>query len=334
MRYLLIAALLAVGTARADDAPAVKLLSVKKIWDRGGHNAFTDLARFQGRWYCSFREGAGHVAGAGVCRVLASDDGATWEPAGLVESRDVDLRDPKLSVTPDGRLMMVGGAAAPADRKPLKDHYSFVCFSKDGMAWSSPQRVLDSWQWLWRVTWHNDRAYGVAYNWDQKSPDNQKNWTATIYQSGDGLKWNKLADVPHPNPTEGSLAFAGDELLCLLRRDGTPNSALLGRSKPPYTEWTWQDLGVFFGGPQLARAPDGSWWACGRMIDKGAAHTVLCRLHTDKGKLQPVLTLPSGGDTSYPGMIWHQGQLWISYYSSHEDRKACIYLARVQPLAP
>jgi hypothetical protein len=44
---------------------------------------------------------------------------------------------------------------------------------------------------------------------------------------------------------------------------------------------------------------------------------------------EPVFTLPSGGDTSYPGMVWHDGLLWMSYYSSHEG-KASIYLARIR----
>ena len=41
------------------------------------------------------------------------------------------------------------------------------------------------------------------------------------------------------------------------------------------------------------------------------------------------LELPSGGDCSYPGMVWHEGLLWMSYYSSHEG-KTSIYLAKVR----
>ena len=37
----------------------------------------------------------------------------------------------------------------------------------------------------------------------------------------------------------------------------------------------------------------------------------------------------SGGDTSYPGLVWHDGLLWMSYYSSHEG-KTSIYLARIR----
>lgn len=28
-------------------------------------------------------------------------------------------------------------------------------------------------------------------------------------------------------------------------------------------------------------------------------------------------------------MVWHEGVLWVGYYSSHE-RKTCIYLAKVR----
>ena len=48
------------------------------------------------------------------------------------------------------------------------------------------------------------------------------------------------------------------------------------------------------------------------------------------GRYEPALTLPSGGDTSYAGMVWHDGLLWVSYYASHEGKSA-IYLARVTP---
>src|SRR5262249_31193113 len=87
------------------------LVEVRKIWDRAAHNAFTDLVRFQGRWSCVFREGASHVSPDGAIRVLTSVDGVEWTSAALITSPTADLRDPKLSVTPDGRLMLLAGGA-------------------------------------------------------------------------------------------------------------------------------------------------------------------------------------------------------------------------------
>ena len=54
---------------------------------------------------------------------------------------------------------------------------------------------------------------------------------------------------------------------------------------------------------------------------------VLARMTKDS--YEPVLRLPSGGDCSYPGMVEHDGLLWMSYYSSHEG-KTSIYLARIE----
>ncbi|MCX7667268.1 MAG: hypothetical protein N2112_17190, partial [Gemmataceae bacterium] len=85
---------------------AVPALTVNKIWEQAPHNAFTDLVRFQGRWFCVFREGKNHVSPDGALRVLTSTDGVSWESAALITSKNSDLRDAKITVTPDGQLML------------------------------------------------------------------------------------------------------------------------------------------------------------------------------------------------------------------------------------
>jgi hypothetical protein len=44
--------------------------------------------------------------------------------------------------------------------------------------------------------------------------------------------------------------------------------------------------------------------------------------------LYPLLILRSGGDCSYPGMVYSDNLLWLSYYSAHEGEQA-IYLAKI-----
>lgn len=298
---------------------------VRKIWDEGKHNAFTDLIRFQNQWYCVFREGEDHAKGAGKIRVLRSSDGKDWQSAALLEQEGADLRDPHFALTPKGELMIVGGAAVPPTRDPVKDHFSFVSFSKNGSDWSKPERTVESWQWLWRVRWHGEHAYGVAYRSNNTPP---RSYEAILFK-GDGKKYDALTKFDVPNATEASVVFDGDTMLCLQRRDGKPNTAWLGVSKAPYKDWTWKDLGVYFGGPHLVRTPDGTWLAAGRMTTTGKPQTVLCQLDVKAGKLTPLVALPSGGDNSYAGLVWHDDELWMSYYSSHE-KKASIYLARIR----
>ena len=85
------------------------IVEVRKIWDRAPHNAFTDLVRSRDRWFCVFREGHGHVSPDGSIRVIASSDGRDWSSSALLALPGADLRDPKITQTPDGRLMIVVG---------------------------------------------------------------------------------------------------------------------------------------------------------------------------------------------------------------------------------
>ena len=78
----------------------------------------------------------------------------------------------------------------------------------------------------------------------------------------------------------------------------------------------------------MIRLPDGRLIAGVRRYDDGA-RTAIMSVDPDTGKLTELLKLPSGGDTSYPGLVWHDNLLWITYYSSHES-KTSIYLAKAR----
>jgi hypothetical protein len=304
--------------------PEPTLVGVARIWDAGAHNAFTDLIRWRGRWYCTFREGDDHVGGDGRIRVLVSDDGDDWTSAALIGEAGIDLRDPKFSVTPDDRLMIVAGGSVYEGRRFL-GRRPRVSFSSDGATWSAPRPVLDEGEWLWRVTWHEGRAYGVSYH---ASPGADE-WRLTLVSSADGLAYDRVATLTVPGkPNETTLRFMPDgDMVALVRREGGNRHAWIGRSRAPYTSWTWQETAHQVGGPNFIRVPDGTLWASGRNYVDGPT-TVVARMTLD-GAYEPALTLPSGGDTSYAGMVWHDGMLWLSYYASHEG-KTSIYLARVK----
>jgi hypothetical protein len=61
----------------------------------------------------------------------------------------------------------------------------------------------------------------------------------------------------------------------------------------------------------------------------GGAHTAITYIDVKNGTMTKMIKLPSGGDTSYPGLVWHKGMLYVSYYSSHEA-KTGIYLAKLK----
>lgn len=82
------------------------------------------------------------------------------------------------------------------------------------------------------------------------------------------------------------------------------------------------------GGPALLRLPDGRLLAAGRLYDR-KVRTGLLWLDPVNGELKEFLSFPSGGDTSYPGLVLHEGLPGVSYHSSHE-KQTSIYLAKVR----
>jgi hypothetical protein len=302
-----------------------ELVSVRKISDQAKHSAFTDLIYFKDRWICTFREGAGHVSPDGSIAVLESADCEKWTRAAHLTSDKGDLRDPKISIMPDGRLLLTAAMAIPmADKK--KEHRTYVWLSEDGRKWSEAKEVGDVNVWLWRIAWHKSKAYGVGYATAGED-------FARLYQSDDGTSFKTV--VPSlfaggGDPSEAALVFLEDDtMLCLLRRDQKgADSGVLGESRPPYTQWTWKDLGTKIGGPAMIRLPDKRLLSVVRLYQPNV-HTAVCWVDQASGKITPFLKLPSGGDTSYAGLVYREGLLRVSYYSSHEG-KTSIYLATVR----
>lgn len=310
-----------------------QLVTVARIWDNEFYNALTDLIRYRDLWFCVFRQGSAHVGGdCGSIQVLASPDARIWESVAFLNLEGVDLRDPKLSITPEGQLMLLLGGTRYTEDGVYIDRQSLVSFSEDGLEWSELTYILERHDWLWRVTWHEGVGWGVSYRFSD--PTNKKQeWLVSLHRTHDGLTYEKVAQWPiHGFPNEATVRFSDDgEGIILLRRDRRGDSnAWLGRSQKPYTDWSWAPLNLYFGGPNFLILPDETAWAAGRVIARCPwglfEKTMIAVLSSEK--LLPQLVLPSGGDCSYPGMVYHDGFLWVSYYSSHQEHTA-IYLAQI-----
>jgi len=315
----------------SDPDPERALASLERLWDRAEHQAFTDICRFRGRLYVVFREGESHVHGRdGVTRILSSDDGIDWRATWLIEEEGVDLRDPKLSVTPDGRLMVLMGGSVYADRT-LTGRRPKVAFSDpEGLTFTASMDVrvdpaiAGPNDWLWRVTWRAELGYGVIY---QVRDDE---WHVHLVVTRDGRFYRHVATFDldgHPNET--SLRFREDgTMIALVRREAGDRLAVIGKAAAPYTDWSWSRLPVPLGGPNFVVLSGGVLLAAGREYAPDRAHTLIARMDPSGGWV-PLLRLPSNGDTSYPGMLVEGDRLWLSYYSGHEGKTA-IYLARLR----
>jgi hypothetical protein len=100
-----------------------------------------------------------------------------------------------------------------------------------------------------------------------------------------------------------------------------------GESYPPYTNWKFTETPKFAGGPNVIKMPDNSLMASFRQYDNGIGKLWLGKI--EEQKLVEFTELKSAGDCGYAGMVWKDDSLWISYYSTHEN-KSNIYLAKVK----
>ena len=185
-------------------------------------------------------------------------------------------------------------------------HKNFAWFTIDGVNWSEPVQFGEPNFWIWSVSWHGGVAYGVGYPTTTNRP-------SRLYRSNDGRKWELLVESFHKG-NESSIAFKPDgTAVCLIR-----SGSAIGQARSPHTEWSWKKT-VDLGGPDLVRLADGRFIAGGR---DGWGTMKLFELDPATGKATHWLNLPARGDSSYPGLVEHDGELWISYYSSADDAKA------------
>jgi hypothetical protein len=269
----------------------------------------------------------------GLIRVLRSNDGLKWVSAALLAEKGIDLRDPKFCEMPDGRLMLLmGGSVYAGDEGPKTRRrvtaQTRVAFSVDGRSWNSPRPVsVPEHDWLWRVTWHKGTGYGFSYSQTEET----RIWRLTLWRTTNGLDYVRTASPDTPTdlfPDETTIRFWSDgSMLALVRNENRRGPAYVGRSKPPFTDWSFANSGHTVQGPNFIVLPDGRMLYSGRDYSSDGPKTVVGVMMLES--CTPLLTLPSGGDTSYPGMVWHDGLLWLSYYASHEG-KAAIYLARLK----
>lgn len=325
-------------------------MDVKKIGNQAPHNAFTGLTRFGDRWYCAFREGEGHVSLDGKLRIITSVDGDQWNSVALLSSPDAqlpDMRDAKIRVTPDNWLMVTGAAAWRGNGDAA--HQTYMWLSQDGRRWDEPVAIGERDVWIWDFACDGETIYGAGHG----ANSNTEDWGVRLYRNNTAGSFDFVTTMRQDDqsPNETAMVFQGGRGVALMRREWAPEqsagqsseraifegNALLGTAVFPYTDWDWKDIGFHIGGPALIRLPDGRFIAGGRHM-KPQVHTALWEVDIENATLRELITLPSSEnitppgsawDNSYPGFVWHEDILYVSYYSSHEG-KASIYLAKLE----
>lgn len=301
----------------------------KRIWNRAKHNAFTDLCEFAGGLFCAFREATDHISPDGVIRILHTQCDGKVKNHTRIALPGADLRDPKLSVTPDGKLLLIAYARF-ADASNKTSHAQSYCwFSSDGISWSGGRAFGPKNWWLWRISWRDDKAMGLAYNRDRQAVNlHEGDPRRTFLKVMPGVFSQQTHGKGYPN--ESDIALHADKTAyTILRRDADSCTAQLGIAKPPYRQWQWHDLQEYIGGPACIFLNQNTLLIAGRRWRKQGPQTAIWTLNLNTRTLALKLLLPSAGDCSYPGLERINNTLFVSYYSSHQDGKSAIYLTEI-----
>lgn len=323
---------------------SVKLESVRRVFDDGNHNAFTDLCRFQAKLYLAFRNCPdGHMLfTSSRIIVMRSDDGVAWEQVHSFNVPNRDVRDPHFMVL-NGRLFVYSGTwwvePNSSVNRDINDHLGYCAWSDDGLTWQGPGLLNGTHgHYIWRAAAHA----GVGYLNGRRHRDFQvvaerregdelmESW---LMSSPDGFNFTPHGLMQPSYGDETAFLFEADGACLAVARSMAGRPAQVCRSKPPYTEWSQTDLDRYIGGPLLARW--GTRYLVGgrKMVDKARPVTTLYWLEDDT--LHEIMELPSGGDNSYPGFVeLSPTRALLSYYSSHEGSgtslaPSAIYLAEL-----
>ena len=305
--------------------------SVNRLSNGSKHCAFTDLTRINGHLLCAYREAENHISDDGVVVTCLLNSRSERQYCRL-RLPGWDLRDPKFVVDNDGTLFLTA-FARPTNEHTLVLGTRMVRWStQNGKSWSSHHFFGPAHWWLWRFRKLNNQVWSLAYNRGHQRIDlycGSINGAIECRKSGIlSLSKHKLG---YPNESDLWMD-ENNTMWALVRRDADSYSAQLGQAKWPYTTWKWQDLREYIGGPVWVHLTNDTMLVAGREWTGSSLATTLWTLTLSSSRLDKIVTLPSGGDNSYPGLILEGDKLWMTYYSSHIDNKSRVYIAELTGL--
>ena len=230
-------------------------INIQKVYGDGTkYCAFTSLVKRNGIYYLAFREGQTHASEGdnGVIKILNSSNGYEWNTLQTISCDDKDLRDPCLSIMPDGNMLLVCGARYryDKDRFTTRTYISKEINSEFGELNEIilPDKMKSYWRcWLWRLTWNNGIGYGAAYCGDG---DNN---VVDFIKTEDGINFSYLTRIELPNViNECRVRFCDDGSAVALLRNETGNCrGYIGFSEPPYTDWEWKQINILLEGHEF-----------------------------------------------------------------------------------
>ncbi len=305
--------------------PALQVEVYPAVAD-GMHNSNTDLIYWQDAFWLIHASSPWHL-GSPECELILwrSEDARAWERITTFDADGNDIRDPTFAPI-NGRLYLYVMINEGVMATPFA---TTMTWSEDGRAWA-PMREIEPKGWLfWRPkTFDGETWYCPAY-WHEHG-------RSILLKSTDGENWEEVSEIYEGGANdETAIEFLPDgRMLSTARLEVSADSifghpgagTMIGIAEPPYTEWTRTMSKVTrLDGPRLFQY-DGAVWAVGRHNPEPRRFpnypaSIVAKKRTALYKVEPdeliyLSSLPSGGDTSYAGVVVREDTAYVSYYTS------------------
>lgn len=334
-----------VSTYSWAEPPRVRVENQRRAYWNGEHNAFTDLTRFRGQLYLTFRSCPdGHmVHPTATIRILnSSDEGKTWNEIHRFRVARRDTRDPHFLIFRDRLFVYTGtwySGDKTLDRKDydLNLHLGYAAWTDDGQTWHSPVMLDGTFgHYIWRAAAYGDKAYLCGRRkpeFEVLAKGEPRTVESVMLESDDGLIWRKRGLFQTVVGDETAFRFDANGRVVAIGRHGEGKEAQLLIARPPYQDWERKSLNQPVGGPLIVAWGDQQLVGGRKTTGEHGPKTTLNWLIDDK--LVEFAELPSGGDNSYPGFVeLGPKRALVSYYSSHEKDEqgrpmTAIYLAEL-----
>lgn len=309
-------------------------ITVKKVYGDGRtYCAFTTLVKRESTYYLAFREGDTHVADGdyGKIKILYSSDGDKWELYQIISLDQIDLRDPNLSVMPDGKLLLLCGARMLSDNGSYVTRTYYAKEMDNGFGIPAlanlPQEInWDACSWVWRLTWYDGVGYGVCYGGESPA----------LVKTTDGYNYELISYLSIPGtPSECRVRFQDDgTAVMIVRREqgSTSIKGYMGMAEPPYMNWEWKELNVSIAGEDFLI--DGNKVVIATRMTQNIGSWTAAWFGDINGNFNWCYTFPYGctafrGDTGYAGMLNEEKEYWISYFAIDKGDKPSVFLVRI-----
>ena len=190
--------LLALNVHSAEQ-PGVKVTNVRRVFHNGEHNAFTDLIRWRGGFWLTFRSCPdGHMLHpTSSSLVLSSDDTRNWQQEHRFSVSKRDTRDPHFLIFQSKLFVYTGtwysgDTSLPREEYDLNKHLGYAAWTTDGQKWNGRRQLEGTYgHYIWRAATHGGKAFlcgrrnrGHADVWGERDLVQ-----SAMLDSDDGLIW-------------------------------------------------------------------------------------------------------------------------------------------------